>query len=409
MNKEKLSYLRLQYLSGNITDGELAELKLLVSNPDLDAAFIELAEEIWLAGSQDVEPLNVETAREIYVQVTASVQQKKTVKLWPRFAVAASVILIAGVGLYFLLNRPDAVYHSDAAPGTVGATLTLASGKQIRLGAAAKGTLANEAGVTITKQADGKLVYQIGTAGKDNSMNTLSTTRGETYQVRLSDGTMVWLNADSRLTYAAALNESGTSRKNDRLGARRVKLEGEAYFEVAKVYKPSAAEKGTLSGVTERVPFIVETPTQQIEVLGTHFNINSYSDEPLVSTTLMEGSVRVAAAGHSKGAVQAVVLSPGQQAINQQGDIKVVKANLEQVTDWKQGDFYLNHINFKTAMRKIARWYNVEVVYDASVSDEIEAGGWISRNKKLSEVLQSIEATGQVHFKIEGRKIIVFK
>ncbi|SMC94167.1 FecR family protein [Pedobacter africanus] len=391
MNKERLSYLRLQYLSGNITSADLTELKSLVNNPDLDAGFSDLAEEIWMAPDSDIQPMSADEANDIYLQVTAAAQQKRPVKLWRRLAVAASVILIAGCGLYFLLNKPNAglkdtpVYAADALPGKVGATLTLANGKQIALGDASKGELAKEAGVMITKQADGKLIYEVAAVDNDHKLNKLTTARGETYQVRLSDGTMVWLNADSKLTYAASLNVNKGPQE------RRVKLEGEAYFEVTK---------------NKNSPFIVETGGQEVQVLGTHFNINSYADEPLLSTTLLEGSVRVTTAGSAK---QAIVLSPGQQALNQQGNVKVVKANLEQVMDWKQGDFYLNHVNFKTAMRKIARWYNVEVVYDASVSDVIEAGGWISRNKKLSEILQSIEATEQVHFKVEGRKIIVFK
>ncbi|MDR6782845.1 FecR family protein [Pedobacter africanus] len=390
MNKERLSYLRLQYLSGNITARELSELKSLVNDPNLDAEFSDLAEEVWMAPDSDVQPMTAEEANKIYLQVTSVVQQKRPVRLWRRLTVAASVILIAGSGLYFLLNKQNSgfkatsVYAADAAPGKVGATLTLANGKQIALSNASKGELAKEAGVMITKQADGKLVYEVAAGANDHKVNTLATARGETYQVRLSDGTMVWLNADSKLTYAASLNGNKGQQE------RRVKLEGEAYFEVTK---------------NKNSPFIVETGGQEVQVLGTHFNINSYADEPVATTTLLEGSVRVAAGK----AGQSVIISPGQQAINRQGSLKVAQANLEQVMDWKQGDFYLNHVNFKTAMRKIARWYNVEVVYDASVSDITEAGGWISRNKKLSEILQSIEATEQVHFKVEGRKVIVFK
>lgn len=405
MSKERLSYLRLQYLSGNISAAELDELKALLNDPATDRGLLELAEEVWLTSSVNAGAINEAEAGEIYLQVTAAAQQKKPVKLWPRFATAASLILIAGFGLYFMLNRQNAekhgqVYAADAAPGTVGATLTLANGKQIRLGVASKGTLANEAGVTITKQANGELVYQAVAGDKEHKINTLSTARGETYQIRLADGTVVWLNAASSLTYAASLNDNGERGKREEHGARsvrKVKLQGEAYFEVAK---------------NPERPFIVETGGQLVEVLGTHFNVNAYADEPVVTTTLLEGSVRVAAvnpAGNARGEAQGAILSPGQQALNSGASVKVVKANLEQVMDWKQGDFYLNHVSFKTAMRKIARWYNVDVVYDASVSDAIEAGGWISRNKKLSEVLQSIEASGQVHFKVEGRSIIVYR
>ncbi len=311
---------------------------------------------------------------------------QKTTQLWPRIAIAAASIAAAIFGIWLYTYSP--IMHSetvagihDIAPGKRGATLTLANGKQIKLGVSGNGELANEAGVIISKLANGQIVYQMRAQSKNVLPNTLSTAKGETYQLRLSDGSKVWLNAASSLTYAASLNENGE---------RRVKLDGEAYFEVAK---------------DKSHPFIVETGTQRVQVLGTHFNINSYADEPFVATTLLEGSVKVS---QFESPITRL-LKPGEQAINKNNNIQVVNANMEQVMDWKDGDFYLNHVNFKTAMRKIARWYNVEVVYDASVSDAMESGGWISRNKKLSEVLQSIEAAGQVHFKIEGRKIIVLK
>lgn len=310
---------------------------------------------------------------------------KKTIKLWPRVAVAAAAIVAVTFGIWLYTNSPytSPANVQDIAPGKQGATLTLANGKQIRLDATGNGELAKEAGITISKQSDGQLLYLISgkqNNGKSNPINTLSTAKGETYLLRLADGSKVWLNAASSLTYTASLTERGE---------RRVKLNGEAYFEVAK---------------DKSHPFVVETANQKVKVLGTHFNINSYADEPQITTTLLEGAIEVShLTSHNSQ-----LLKPGQQSLNKNGNITVINANIEQVMDWQQGDFNMNHVNFKTAMRKIARWYNVEVVYDASVSDTIEAGGWISRNKKLSEVLQSIEATGQVHFKVEGRKIIVF-
>lgn len=312
---------------------------------------------------------------------------QKTIRLWPRISVAAAAIIVVTLGVWLYVASPKAEIGTmadaqDIAPGKQGATLTLANGKKIKLNEMGKGELAKEAGIVISKQADGQLIYVISSDESNegtNQINTLSTAKGETYQVGLPDGSKVWLNAASSLTYATALN---------RQGERRVKLEGEAYFEVAK---------------DKKHPFIVETSTQEVQVLGTHFNINSYTDEAVVATTLAEGAVKVSLV--KSNVTQLLV--PGQQSLTKNRTIEVTNANMEQVLDWKEGDFNLNHVDLKTAMRKIARWYNVEVVYDANISDGIEAGGWISRDKKLSEILKSIEAVGQVHFTIQGRKIIV--
>jgi ferric-dicitrate binding protein FerR (iron transport regulator) len=167
-----------------------------------------------------------------------------------------------------------------------------------------------------------------------------------------------------------------------------VALTGEGYFEVAK---------------DRSHPFIVEAAGQQVEVLGTHFNVNSYADEPVVATTLLEGSVKVSAAASARTIV------PGEQARSSGGGISVARVNTGQVVDWKDGDFNLEGVDFRAAMRKLGRWYNVEFVYDRSVPGDIEAGGWISRSSPLSAVLKSIENSGQVRFKIEGRKVLVFK
>ncbi|MBS1565048.1 MAG: DUF4974 domain-containing protein, partial [Bacteroidetes bacterium] len=133
------------------------------------------------------------------------------------------------------------------------------------------------------------------------------------------------------------------------------------------------------------------------------FNINSYPDEKNVATTLIEGSVRVT------GETSPIVIKPGEQAVNNGRQILVTRANIDNVIDWRSGDFYLNRLDFRVAMRKIARWYDIEVIYDASVPANIESGGWISRSKPLSAVLHAMERTGQVHFKVEGKKVYVSK
>ncbi len=305
--------------------------------------------------------------------------------LWKRIAVAASLILAIGVSsvlFYPYTDRdrdPLSSETHDVEPGMVGATLTLANGTAINLNDIATGEVAEQAGVRVSKTADGKLVYQMdGSSGDPDQINTLSTANGQTYVLILPDKSKVWLNAASSLTYSAALN-MGKQRK--------VSLRGEAYFEVEKDAKR---------------PFVVQTGKQEVHVLGTHFNIHGYDEEATIATTLIEGSVKVLAGGSS------MILRPGEQALNNASGLRVKQVDMETVVDWTQGDFYFNRVDFKTAMKKIARWYDVDVIYDPAFRDDIETGGWIARKNKLSSVLQLIESSGLVHFKIQGRKVYVY-
>lgn len=324
----------------------------------------------------------------------ASTDQRKIQTLWPRVAAVAAVAALA-FGIWFFSGKyqdanikTGSDYANDVAPGRNGATLTLANGNQVRLSEALNGELANEAGVAITKAANGQLVYEVlkesqdETGGKpggaeSNKVNTLTTDKGETYQVRLPDGTLVYLNAASSLSYTAQLNVDGV---------RKVKLEGEGYFEVAK---------------DKKHPFVVETGKQEVEVLGTHFNINAYPNEAAVKTTLLEGSVKVRLAQSQQ------VLKPGYQAVVSEGKLAVQTADVANVVDWKNNEFILDNQDFQTSMREIARWYDLEVIYAEGVPLKIETGGGISRNSKLSSVLKLIESSGLVHFRIAGKKLYV--
>lgn len=382
----RLQELFAKYIALQTSDVEEAELRDYVNNPVFAEDIRQLIGNIQIPPSEN--GLSGVDQNEILRNILESEPKKNTPvrRLWPRIAVAASIALAIGVGGLLYVNKQDngknqqLVRMNDVAPGKNGATLTLASGKKIRLSDAVNGELTNEAGVSITKTKDGQLIYEIKETGAENNkFNTLSTSNGETYQVRLPDGSAVWLNAASSLTYSAKLIQNGK---------RSVTLSGEAYFQVAK---------------DKSHPFVVSTAGQQVEVLGTHFNVNAYADEPIKATTLVEGSVRV-----SSGSDQQL-LKPGFQARNNGNGIKISKANLEGVTDWKDGEFNLNETDFRVAMRKIARWYDVEVIYEKSVPLDIEAWGWISRDSKLSSVLKLIENSGLVKFRIEGKKVYVFK
>jgi transmembrane sensor len=318
-------------------------------------------------------------------------------KVWMQVAAAAIVIIAVGM-LYFkqksitqqVTNR---IAKDDVAPGGNKAYLTLANGKTIALNSAANGQIANQAGTSITKTTSGQLVYTLAQKLALNNpaeVNTITTPHGGQWQVLLPDGTKVWLNAASSLTYPVSF----TALKN-----RKVELSGEAYFEVAK---------------DKAHPFIVHTNTQDVQVLGTHFNINAYADEQYTKTTLLEGSVHVTATAFSttKNGVHSFageILKPGQQAVLNNGTIKVTIANTEAAIAWKNAMFYFENDNLEDIMKRVARWYDVKIIYQSSEAKQELFSGRVSRSQNVSEVLKMLTLTGAAHFQVEGRSIIVTK
>ena len=328
-------------------------------------------------------------------------QQNKASKLrtyWNISRIAAAAVLcislFAGLYFYSTYQSENSSYHAakKIAPGGNKAILTLADGRQIALTDADNGELAEQSGLSITKAADGSLVYHVkNTSDKlpesgKLMYNSITTPRGGQYTVNLPDGSRVWLNAASTLKFPTSLGATAE---------RRVELNGEAYFEV----RPDKSR-----------PFKVITRSavalnrqQEIEVLGTHFNVSAYDDESSTKTTLLEGSVKVNSILHAKNAL---VLSPGQQSVLDDGPISLKAVNSEQFIAWKNNKFMFDGNNVQGIMRQISRWYDVDVIYKGSVSKETFSGK-ISRFKNLAEVLDLIELTGLVHFKVEGRRIIV--
>jgi transmembrane sensor len=311
--------------------------------------------------------------------------QKTTRSLWPRIAAAASILLCLSAGAYFALHKKPVdltaqIQVHDIAPGSNKATLTLASGQKIVLDNAASGKLAKQGNTVIQKNSGGTVTYTAANieAPSDQPIqyNTLTTKKGEQYALVLADGTKVWLNSASSITYPAAF--SG--------GERRVEISGEALFDVAH---------------NSARPFRVSVNGQIVKDIGTRFDVNAYSDEPGTATTLLEGAVEVSAGGNN------ALLKPGQQAVLQSsGAAFVVKnVNTEQAVAWQKGLFIFDHTSLYALMRQLSRWYDVEVVYEGAVKD-VPCFGRINRSVNLSQVLKYLEIGG-LHFRVEGKKLIV--
>lgn len=324
----------------------------------------------------------------VWNALPADAKAARLINLWSRIAVAASVILCLSVGGYFLLpgNKKNAAQLAVNHPGNVivpgsnKAILTLAGGKKISLSDARIGQLVRQEAAVINKTADGEVIYHTVATNRSTTMlyDTLSVPRAGHFQLVFADGSKAWLNAATVIRYPESF--SGNSRQVEL-------VKGEAYFEVVH---------------NDNIPFKVITHSQVIEDIGTHFNVNAYDDEPDVKTTLLEGSVKV-----SKGAAD-VVLKPGQQSVIKESSPSIIvkKADLDEAIAWKNNHFIFNNESIQKIMRQISRWYDVDVSYKGDMSGK-EFAGSVSRFENVSEVLRKLEETGTIHFKIEGRRIIV--
>nr|WP_121273327.1 FecR domain-containing protein [Pedobacter schmidteae] len=354
--------------------------------------------EDWYAKLADTNKLNLEEMEldqnlddiwdTIRFNTLGSKTKHQSLLLWRKVTAVAVVLLVVTVGLYFYRqnwnkdHKMPTQYAEGIKPGGNHATLTLANGKVIALDDVDNGKLAEQAGITITKTTDGQLVYTVDDRAGSSSqttqaLNTISTPKGGQYQINLPDGSRVWLNAASSLRYPVRF--SGNERK--------VTLTGEAYFEVTK---------------EKHLPFIVVTDKQQVEVLGTHFNINAYTDEPGIKTTLLEGAVKV---GMRETEKDDVLLKPGEQCNLNGNTLSVSTVNTDEAVAWKNGMFLFKDADLKTVMRAVARWYDVEVTYEGALPAR-EFSGEIYRNLNLNQVLDVLSFY-KVHFRVEGKKIIV--
>lgn len=339
--------------------------------------------------------IKAEIAEGIKAQISAVEQEEiKTVPLFVKYkwlAIAAVFVMVSSLSLLFF-NQENTKQQVVAVktkpvkntivPGSNNAILTLSNGNQISLNDKENGVLASQSGVVITKNKDGQLQYQI-KADAPAGINTISTPRGGQYQLILVDGTKVWLNAASSITFPTQFNGS----------ERKVEIIGEAYFEVAK---------------NANKPFKVKSKNQIIEVLGTHFNVNTYDDEVADKTTLLEGSVSISKV--TNGRVQTTgskILKPGQQAsvsVNQ-SQIAVALADEDEAVAWKNGYFKFNKADIQSIMRQVSRWYNVDVEYKGEMNQDLFVGK-INRSEHVEEVLSILERS-KINVAIKGRKIII--
>ncbi|MBC9909449.1 FecR family protein [Chitinophaga varians] len=397
--QDRLTYLLGQALQQVATAAELQELSTLIKE-DHSGALTQQVETLLLQELPDATAgYDKDYWDEIASQILAADRPQTADNMVPlrsprrlRWIPAAAAVLLLAVGLFWLLRpntRNPAMVAAvpavhDVAPGGNKAMLTLADGTELPLDSAASGMLTQQGHTRITQSAGGQLLYTALSGQPDLlQYNTLRTPRGGQFQVTLPDGTKVWLNAASSLKYPVAFKGS----------ARQVELNGEAYFEVAR---------------NTAMPFKVTVRTGQpndsmeVAVLGTQFNIMAYADEAVIKTTLLEGAVKVSRHGNSKQ------LAPGQGAqLDKQHDLLSLQqqVNTEEAVAWKNGFIQLEGNDIASVMRTIARWYNVEVVFTAPVPAHFR--GIIPRNVPVSQVLKILEMTGEVHFEIKDRQIIV--
>jgi transmembrane sensor len=473
MQDDRLNYLFELRISKQATAAEQEELMALLADLQNEEQVIALFSAAWEKFSPSNLVFSQEQSERMLNEVLYPIEpvEKEPVRLWPRIAVAAAAVAVMVFGVWFYSSqylvfsgkKLNGIYANDVAPGKNTATLTLADGKVINLSEAKTGVvvgankLAYNDGTVVDPSLRGGTTRQSPFGDEvaasrraprnDDMMLTAATPRGGTYQIILPDGTKVWLNADSKISFPSQF--TGDTRK--------VTLSGEAYFEVAKVMIKEQGVRSKEQGA--KMPFIVVSNGQEVEVLGTHFNINAYRDEGSTRTTLLEGSVRISSlrgGTHETSSEQAVrqphdeiaasrraprnddwnsndrnsndrnndgrssdewaegrggnseVLKPGQQAVltANANPIKVQQVDVNEAVAWKDGMFTFTKTDIRSIMRMISRWYNVEVVYQGKIT-ETSFGGSVPRSLNISQILKSLELTGEIHFNVEGRRVTV--
>jgi transmembrane sensor len=387
MDKQYFFELVDKYLAGTATGPERQLVEAYYEQLSAEDAAALSPDQRAAIGARLYESIH-DRIKSSMVEPALTLSSTPAIPLWRRPGIrvaAAAVVIVAIAGITYLLphqkafdhglaNRPQTErFKNDLAPAHQGATLTLASGNTIRLDSAANGSLADQGKTQVFKK-DSTLSYTAATGSEAVLYNTVSTAKGQVYQIELADGTRVWLDAESSLHFPTAFPGPD----------RTVEISGQAYFEVAK--NPAQ-------------PFRVKSGDEVVEVLGTHFNVNSYAYASV--TTLLEGAVRVSSGTLSQA------LTPGQQARVAGGRIEIkADADLEEALAWKNGRFRFAGASVEQIMTQLSRWYDIDVVYADKIPETFVAT--ISRDVPLSRMLNLLEMTKEIAFTIEGNKITVY-
>ncbi|RPD42156.1 FecR family protein [Chitinophaga barathri] len=379
MNKALLEELTDRYITGAATAAEKQQLQSLLDDP----LYLEAFEQMVLS-SLEAEKYQQEPDEQVFRRIYAGIEKQlrpaprvRSLKTYLAAAAAVLLLILAG-GAYVLLNKntthqpPLSTPLADVQPGGNKAVLTLADGTTVTVDSAARQIA--QGGGTIQQQ-NGQLQYTT-SASIPDTYNTLTTPPGGQYRLRLPDGTEVWLNAASSIRFPVTFAKT----------ERKVEVTGEAYFEVAQ----NAAS-----------PFkVIVNKQTEVQVLGTSFNINAYTDEQDIKTTLLSGKVKVIAGNTG------VQLSPGQQAVNRAGRVEVNKnVDTDKVTAWKNGLFNFQDASLEEVMRQLSRWYNIEIIYENGIPD-MEFYGKMQRDIPLSAMLKMLERA-EVKFRLEGNNRLV--
>jgi transmembrane sensor len=414
----RFQYLVQQYLNDKSTAAELAEFWQQVHQLKDETVMQTELEAFWqrsAAGNKMPAAGWEQVLQQVYSKAGPHIQEPVAIPLWHtpvfRWAAAAVVILSLGVAAWWILNNNKTVStpavvattteQDIQAPQNNRATITLSNGQTVYLDNAGNGALASQGSVQVVKLADGQIAYK-GVAS-ELVYNTLTNPRGsKVIDMTLSDGSRIWLNAGSSITYPIAF--VGDERK--------VEVKGEVYFEV----RPLRLRSGL------KMPFKVHHGSMEVEVLGTHFNVNAYEDEPDVKVTLLEGAVRVgnrqSAIGNGDAAKdneRAVVLKPGEQAVLSGAHSPLTihhspltidhSPNLAQTMAWKNGLFSFTGADLTTVMRQLSRWYNVDVKYEGQIPAR-KFSGEITHDLTLSQLMNGLQSLG-IKFNIQGHTMIV--
>ena len=402
MEKETVNFLLKKLIDGTLTESEKTELTATITRKQYKELFTSNLETLFLqqTGNREFDEkrfmplvagiLKADAIREEEGMASVNAEESSVGRSWGKkiWWFIIPLIVLAAAAFYFFYYRSIATRSSvannnltvtnDVEPGRNKAVLTLSDGSTIDLDSAARGFLAQQGNAKVIKAPNGELRYNVsGETAPAHLFNTVTTPMGGQYQLILSDGSRVKLNSFSSITYPTSF--SGKDRS--------VTITGEAYFEIVK---------------NPKIPFKVNVYDLEVEAVGTQFNINAYNDEQSIKTTLLTGSVQL-----TKNSVKRI-LQPAEQGKFEKDGSFLLEKNIDtnEVMAWKNGMFEFNNVEVRTVLRQIARWYDVDIVYERGAPEKEVVFGDIRRNVKLSEVIKMLEKSA-ISCKIDGRKLIV--